>query len=95
MSDPKSEAQAALSKSEDIRGVYEHRKGGTYVAYSVTLNEKTLRPMVHYRSIERGSGWSRTMEEWTEQVEGRPRFWRLRAATRKELMWAAGIEDET
>jgi hypothetical protein len=58
-------------------GVYRHRKGGTYIVFAHTINEDTLAPLVHYYSIERSSRWTRTIENFTQTVDGRPRFERI------------------
>ncbi len=91
MGDMKDEAQKALAEARDVRGVYKHRKGGTYVLYSVTVDEESLETMVHYYSVERGSRWTRPLRVWTEPVEGHPRFWKVRDATVSELLKAADI----
>ena len=59
--------------------------------YSITINENTMEPTVHYYSPAHDSRWTRTLADWTEEVEGRARFWWIREATMQELLDAADI----
>lgn len=72
-------------------GVYTHRKGGEYILYSHSLDESSLRPLVHYYSVTKANRWTREVVVWNEPVDGRPRFWFIRPATKDELILAAGI----
>lgn len=91
MGDSKDDAQAALRSLPDLRGVYHHRKGGVYTLYSVSVDEGTSSTMVHYYSPSRDSRWTRTLADFTEEVEGRPRFWKVRGANSEELLVATGL----
>lgn len=92
MTDAKDVAQAGLRSLPDVRGIYHHRKGGVYTVYSVTVLESDCEVMVHYYSHLRDSRWTRTLSDFTEEVDGAPRFWKVRDATREELLTAAGID---
>lgn len=78
--DDKAEAQQALIEAAS-RGdlepgaVFRHYKGGLYTIVCLSVKEDTLEPLVTYRSIERGSVWTRTLQNWSEYVDGLPRFW--------------------
>ncbi len=87
----KDTAQTELKLASDMRGVYLHRKGGTYTVFSITLDEKSCEKMVHYHSHSNDSRWTRTLAEFSEVVEGRPRFWKVREATLEELFVATQI----
>ena len=66
-------------------GVYRHRKGGEYVVFGHTVDEATLAPLVHYYSLTKQTRWTRTIVNFVEDVDGRPRFERARDATSLEL----------
>jgi hypothetical protein len=72
----KDEAQDKLRVAEHAFhfGVYRHKKGGLYVPYSLTLDEPTLGVLVHYASLEKRTRWTRTLENFLEEVKGQPRF---------------------
>jgi hypothetical protein len=53
---------------------YTHRKGGEYRVVAVACMEDTHEPMVVYRSMTYGTMQVRTLANWAEDVEGRPRF---------------------
>jgi hypothetical protein len=59
--------------------VYRHYKGGEYTVVARAVMEETLRPLVVYRSHQKGTTWARTLDNWGETVEvsgvgGVPRF---------------------
>ena len=89
--DNKDDAQARLRDLGDVRGVYHHRKGGVYTVYSTSVDEPTGDLMIHYYSPSRKSRWTRTLLAFVEEVEGKPRFWKVRDATPEELIEAAGL----
>lgn len=86
---PKPAAQELLnaaSRSNPL-GVYRHYRGGEYVLFALTVDEATCAAvLVHYYSIERGFRWTRTLANWLEHVDGKPRFMWLREATKKERL---------
>ena len=88
--DPKDTVQRHLPSlsGQCLPGVYSHRKGGVYVVYGHTVDEATLAPLVHYYSVAKGTRWTRTVDNFIEEVDGRPRFVRLRDATLDELLQA-------
>lgn len=96
MAEDKDFAQRRLAEAtKDVpRGVYAHRKGGEYVLYSFSVHEASLRPMGHYYSLTKKTRWSREIEVWLEEVDGKPRFWFLREATRQEMLEAADIPSD-
>lgn len=83
----KVEAQRALASASRLCpiGVYAHRKGGTYVVFAHSVGEESLQPLVHYYSVDRGTRWTRTITDFTELVDGKPRFERVRDASDSEL----------
>lgn len=91
----KAEAQEALAKAFDVRGLFRHYKGGAYIVYSVSINETDGERMVHYYSIDRKSRWTRTWKNFFSDSPidpTRERFTLMRAATVEELRLAAGCE---
>jgi hypothetical protein len=86
--DPKTDAQQALSKSKSRCpvGLYMHRKGGAYIVFAHSLKEDTLDPLVHYWSIERRTVWTRTIADFIEVVEERPRFMRVRDVSAFDIL---------
>lgn len=56
---------------------YRHYKGGEYEVVMRSIDENTLTHLVTYRSVERGSVWTRTLANWNELVDGKPRFERI------------------
>ena len=98
MSDEKDAAQMFLrdvdAKTTCPIGVYVHRKGGTYVVYSHSVNEATLASLVHYYSVDKGTRWTRTVDNFVEEVEGRPRFERVSDVTDEMLARARGARGE-
>jgi hypothetical protein len=52
--------------------VWRHYKGGIYTLVACSLNESTLEPMVTYRSNRKGTYWTRTLNNFVEQVETSP-----------------------
>jgi hypothetical protein len=91
--DPKDDVQTKLSAiaAQCPIGVYVHRKGGEYVVYSHSLDEGTLQPLVHYYSLTKRTRWTRTVADFTEEVDGKPRFARVRPPTHLELYDACGV----
>lgn len=74
--DPKSEIQSKLKEfaARCPIAVYTHRNGGQYVVFGHSVDEATLTPLVHYYSIDHGTRWTRTVENFTQRVDGHPRF---------------------
>jgi hypothetical protein len=66
-------------------GVYRHRSGREYVVYNHSMAEHTQSLLVHCYSLESGISWTRTVRDFIEEVEGKPRFVFVRKVTRKEL----------
>ncbi len=89
--DPKPDAQAAL---RDLAinacpiGVYAHRKGGTYVVYSHSVDESTLAALAHYYNVIDGTRWTLTVESFIKEVAGRPHFERVGDVTDEMLVRA-------
>lgn len=73
MVDPKDEAQAELVAVALPAGErYHHYKdpsGAEYEILTCAIDEETLRPLVIYRSVKKGTAWVRTLENWNEEVE--------------------------
>ncbi len=67
--------QAEREKGPQVCDIYEHHQGGYYrVAYR-SVDEATLAQLVTYASIEHGHAWTRTLADFTADVEpGKPRF---------------------
>lgn len=86
----KGQETLAMLKTKFVGDVYVHWKGGHYVCYSMSLDEETLEPLVHYYSLAKKSWWTRTLYVWLEVVKGDPRFIYLRKATQAELEEAKG-----
>lgn len=87
----KDDAQSQLRAVGDLRGIYRHRKGGVYTVYSTSVNEATGEVLVHYYSPARKSRWTRTLADFTEEVEGRPRFWKVGEGVVEDLLEAADL----
>jgi hypothetical protein len=68
---------------------YRHFKGGTYRVMWVDVDEATGEPRVSYRSEALGYVWNRTYSNFTEIVDGRPRF-ELIPGTAQSYAVAAG-----
>lgn len=49
--------------------VYRHYKGGLYVIVGRSIKKDTLDPLVTYRSNAKGTYWTRTLANFTEEVE--------------------------
>jgi len=81
MSDPKDDAQEKLKTCGISSGRFQHYKGPQYEVFALTIDEATLEPLVHYKSLVHGTSWTRTVKNFTEkvEVEGRkvPRFVRV------------------
>jgi len=67
--DPKDEAQEKLAAAKIPLGLYRHYKGPSYVAFALTIDEGTLEPLVHYRSLAHGTLWTRTVQNFIEEVD--------------------------
>ena len=92
MEDAKELAQRKLEERRFPLGIYKHRKGGRYVAFAVSLKEDTMEEVVHYFSIVRCTRWTRTLENFFELVEGKPRFEYVGRSTQHQLLVAAGLD---
>jgi len=86
MPDDKDLAQQQLQDNLLPIGVYRHYKGGMYIVYAMSLEEETLKPLVHYYSISHRTRWTRFMENFQS-----PRFEYDRAASVNELLEAVGL----
>lgn len=93
MSEDKDFSQLTLASVKELlpRGVYTHRKGGEYVLHGYSVDEASLKILVHYYSLKKKSWWTREAPVFTEPVDGKPRFWFLRLATGRELSEACGF----
>lgn len=67
-------AQELLTTGPQPGQVYEHYKGDRYEVVCRSVKEDTLEQLVSYRSLKYGYVWTRTLENWQEAVNGRPRF---------------------
>jgi len=56
---------------------HRHRKGGIYRVMWVDVDEATGEPRVSYRSAQLGFVWNRTLVNFVEVVDGKPRFEQL------------------
>lgn len=70
-SDPKDEAQKVLAATVKEGGLhpgarFRHYKGGVYEVVCVSVDEDTLEPLVTYRSLTKGTLWTRTLRNWSE-----------------------------
>ena len=96
VTDTKDEAQERLRKFGPKLGVYRHYKGPLYVLFAVTLSEDELTPMAHYYSLEKCTKWTRTCENFSEDVdvpEGKAqRFSYERPCTPSELALTLGVQ---
>lgn len=74
MGDEKDSAHEALRDAPRPGTLYRHYKGGLYSIVACSIREDTLEPLVTYRSVERGTAWTRTLANFTEAVvvEGGP-----------------------
>lgn len=70
----KTDAQNLLSTGPQPGEFYRHYKGGEYEIVLRSVKEDTLEQLVSYRSIRYGGAWTRTLENFTELVNGKPRF---------------------
>lgn len=81
--DFKVRAQQLLADAPPVGSTWRHYNGGLYEVLLITIDEATLAPLVHYRSLTYGSRMTRTLANWHEDVPGHgPRF---RPAERSEL----------
>lgn len=70
MVDAKDAAQAALKNIKVKAGQrYRHFKGGEYEVVAVALHEDTLEQLVIYRNLTKGTIWTRTYENFVEEVD--------------------------
>jgi hypothetical protein len=81
-SELKDRAQAAFpDDAPDVGQVWEHYRGGLYSIVCRSLKEDDLTPLITYHSNLKGTNWTRTLENFTEDVEingrRRPRFLRV------------------
>ncbi len=86
---------------DTLQGLYKHYKGGLYIVFSTSLAEASGEMLVHYYSIENRTRWTRTIADFTSDVDGVPiahgsvrggpvpRFARIREALDDELRQAA------
>ena len=51
-----------------------------------------MEEVVHYFSIVRCTRWTRTLENFFELVEGKPRFEYVGRSTQHQLLVAAGLD---
>jgi hypothetical protein len=83
MNDPKDDAQEKLKVEGLSLGLFQHYKGPQYEAFALSIDELTLEPLVHYRSLAHGTSWTRTVKNFIEEVEvdGKkvPRFAKVEA----------------
>lgn len=68
--DMRVQAQALLADAPKAGGRWRHYKGGTYTVVCSSIAEDTLTPLVTYRSETYGSVFTRTLDNWREEVEG-------------------------
>jgi len=87
MPDDKDVAQEKLKRLGPYLGVYRHYKGPEYVLFAVSLMEDTLEPLAHYYSLEKKTRWTRTCENFSQDVTTHvPRFQYVRQATVLEIL---------
>lgn len=68
--DPKDEAQTKLDEYGIEPGnIYRHYKGSLYVVVCLSIKEDTYEPMIAYRSNAKGTVWTRTLKNFTEEVD--------------------------
>lgn len=60
-------------------GLYRHYKGGLYQVLHMAQHSETEEQLVVYRSLSQGGVWVRPAAMFVEQVEGRPRFEKVKA----------------
>ena len=72
--DDKDAAQKILKFIDCPLGKYQHYKGPFYWVFATSIDEATLAPLVHYESLTHGTCWTRTIDNFTEKVQGVPRF---------------------
>ncbi len=56
--------------------IYRHYKGGLYTVVCMSIKEDTLELLVTYHSNKKRTIWTRTVANFCEDVNGRPRFQR-------------------
>lgn len=68
MTDDKDKVQEKLEGAPPRGSRWRHYKGGFYRVITCSIEEDTLEPLVTYRSEEKGGVWTRTLENWLEEV---------------------------
>lgn len=61
-------AQQQAVGGPQVGEIYRHYKGGLYVIVARSIKEDTLEPLVTYRSNAKGTFWTRTLANFTEEV---------------------------
>lgn len=79
MADQKDNSQREANRRFQEAGLYigrryVHYKGGKYEVRALSLKEDTLEPLVTYRSLAYGYEWTRRLENFLEEVDGKLRF---------------------
>jgi hypothetical protein len=67
--DPKDAAQDKLKTDGIPLGRYQHYKEPLYDVFALSVDEGTLELLVHYRSLAHGTAWTRTLRNFTEEIE--------------------------
>jgi hypothetical protein len=96
--DGKDQAQKILKELAPKLGLYQHYKGGFYIAFACSVDEETLGYLLHYYSLEKRTRWTRRLRNFVEdvakddlQVSFTPRFAWVREATSEEVLAACGV----
>lgn len=76
-------------------GEYEHYKGEHVYVFALSLHEETLDVLVHYFAHKKGIWWTRTLENFKENVDAGggnvPRFRFIRFAMNSDILFATGM----
>lgn len=94
---PKDEAHAKLAARNFRLGVYKHFKGFHVIVYSLSIDEGTLEPLVHYGTMKSAKRLTRTLENfeehvaWPNEEKTRSRFVFIRDATLTEVLFVLGM----
>lgn len=96
--DTKDDAQESLASCPGVAlGIYRHWKGGFYIVYSLSIDEVSMQPLVHYYSCKKKTRWTRTRAVFTSEAEESTvraaRFRYVRPAGWQELAKAAGLDE--
>lgn len=59
---------------------WRHYQGKVYRVLARSVDEGTWELLVTYCSVEDGTYWTRTLDNWSEEVNGVPRFTKLEAS---------------